>query len=170
MLRHLTEHFLLIFSHIIKSDLHNLVLRGGIDVKKLVAVFAMLALLLSGCSRAEAGQEVPDKCRIVTGIHVTFDDGPLHLERQYTVSSKVRAILNYLRWLDPYGLPEEDPESVSGSSFRITLQYSDGCEKQFVQKADRFLLEDGKPWRRIDPDRAQTLSQILGKMASDERI
>ena len=163
MLRHLTEHFLLIFSHILQCDLRNLILMGGIGVKKLIAVFALFALLLTGCSRAQS----PDKCRIVTGIRVAFEDGPLHTQRQYTTSSKVRAILNYLRWLDPYGRPEEDPETVSGSSFRITLQYSDGCEKHYVQKADRFLLEDGKPWRRIDPTRAQTLSQILGKMASD---
>ena len=126
----------------------------------------LIGLLFTGCSRGNA-QQVPEKCRVVTGVHVVFENGPLHTERQYTASSKVRAILNYLRWLDPYGSPEEDPDAVSGSSFRITLQYSDGCEKNYVQKADRFLLEDGKPWRRIDPTRAQTLSQILGQMASD---
>jgi len=140
-------------------------LKGGIVVKKMIAILALFSLLLTGCNRSNAAQ--PAQCRTVTGIHVTFDNGPLHTERQYTVSSKVRAVLNYLRWLDPYGLPEEDPETVAGSSFQITLQYSDGCEKHYVQKADRFLLEDGKPWRRIDPARAQTLSQILGKMASD---
>ena len=134
---------------------------------RLVAILLLVSLLFTGCSRADSGQQAPDKCRIVTGIHIAFDDGPHHIERQYTVSSKVRAVLNYLRWLDPYGQPEEDPEVVSGSSFQITLQYSDGCEKHYVQKADRFLLEDGKPWRRIDPKRAQTLSQILGKMESD---
>ena len=134
-------------------------------MKKTIAVLLLFTLMLSGCSRGNTA--APDKCRIVTGIHITFDNGPLHTERQYTASSKVRAILNYLRWLDPYGLPEEDPEAVSGSNFHITLQYSDGCEKHYLQKADRFLLEDGKPWRRIDPARAQTLSQILGKMESD---
>jgi hypothetical protein len=143
---------------------------GGIAVKKLIAIFVLISLLFAGCSRAEIGQQAPAQCRTVTGVHVTFDNGPLHTERQYTVSSKVRAILNYLRWLDPYGLPEEDPEMVTGSSFRITLQYSDGCEKNYVQKADRFFLEDGKPWRRIDPTRAQTLSEILGQMASDSGI
>ena len=126
----------------------------------------LMGLLFTGCSRGNA-QQVPEQCRVVTGVHVVFENGPLRTERQYIASSKVRAILNYLRWLDPYGSPEEDPDAVSGSSFHITLQYSDGCEKNYVQKADRFLLEDGKPWRRIDPTRAQTLSQILGQMASD---
>ena len=135
--------------------------------KMLVALILLVSLILTGCNRR---QQAPAQCRVVTGIHVSFDDGPLHMERQYTLSSKVRAILNYLRWLDPYGLPEENPETVSGSSFRITLQYSDGCEKHYLQKADRFLLEDGKPWRRIDPARARALSEILGKMASDGGI
>ena len=80
----------------------------------------------------------------------------------------MRAILNYLRWIDPYGKPEEDPEKVSGSDFQIVVTYSDGCQKTYIQKADRFLLEDGYGWRRIDPARAVTLSQILGKMQSDE--
>ena len=136
-------------------------------MKKLVAIFVLISLLLCGCGRKAT--QVPAQCRTVTGIRITFDNGPLHTERQYTASAKVRAILNYLRWLDPYGLPEEDPETVSGSSFAITLKYSDGCEKHYLQKADRFLLEDGKPWRRIDPARAKTLSQILGQMASDEK-
>ncbi len=137
---------------------------------RFVAILMLISLLFTGCGRADLGAQGPAQCRIVTGIHVTFDDGPFHIERQYTVSSKVRAVLNYLRWLDPYGKPEENPDTVSGSSFQITLEYSDGCEKHYVQKADRFLLEDGKPWRRIDPKRAQTLSQILGKMASDGGI
>ena len=134
--------------------------------KKLIVILLLTGLLFSGCSRENA-QQVPEKCRVVTGIHVVFENGPLQMQRQYTTSSKVRAILNYLRWLDPYGLPKEDPETVSGSSFYITLQYSDGCQKRYLQRADRFLLEDGKPWRRIDPVRAQTLSEILGKMESD---
>ena len=134
--------------------------------KMLIVILLLIGLLFSGCSRGSA-QQVPEKCRVVTGVHVVFENGPLRTERRYTASPKVRAILNYLRWLDPYGLPEENPEAVSGSSFYITLQYSDGCEKQYLQKADRFLLEDGKPWRQIDPIRAQTLSQILGKMDSD---
>lgn len=134
-------------------------------LRKMIAIFIWLSLLFSGCSQGNAAP--PAQCRTVTGIHVTFNNGPLYLERQYSVSSKVRAILNYLRWLDPYGMPEEDPETVSGSCFEITLQYSDGCEKRYLQKADRFLLEEGKPWRRIDPARAQTLSQILGQMPSD---
>jgi len=134
--------------------------------KKRIAIVLLICLLLNGCSRHTTAQE-PVRCRVVTGVHITFDNGPFHEERQYTLSAKVRAILNYLRWLDPYGLPEENPETVSGSSFKITLQYSDGCEKNYVQKADRFLLEDGKQWKRIDPARALALSQILGKMDSD---
>ena len=135
----------------------------------IVALLMLLCLLMGGCSRHGDLPSEPPQCRVVTGIRVTFEDGPLKMERHYTASEKMRAILNYLRWIDPYGRPEEDPETVSGGSFQIVLTYSDGCEKTYVQKADRYLMEDGQDWKRIDPTRALTLSQMLGQMASDEK-
>ena len=135
-------------------------------MKRSVAICLLICLLLSGCSRHDDIQPSP-QCRVVTGVRVTFENEPFRLERYYTSSSKMRAVLNYLRWIDPYGKPEEDPERVSGSNFQIVLTYSDGCEKTYVQKADRFMHEDGQGWKRIDPTRARTLSQILGHMESD---
>lgn len=135
-------------------------------MKKAVLACLCFCLLLGGCSRHTDTTEMP-KCRVVTGVHVVFENEPFRMERNYTTSAKMRAILNYLRWVDPYGKPEEDPETVSGSHFQITVSYSDGCSKTYLQKADRFFLEDGQSWKRIDPARALILSQILGKMNSD---
>ncbi len=81
----------------------------------------------------------------------------------------MRAVLNYLRWIDPYGLPQEDPETAEGSSFRIILSYSDGREKQILQKADRYLWEEGKNWRAIDPEEGAALLQIVSGMTSDTK-
>ena len=134
-----------------------------------ITLIFMLCLLLNGCGRGGDLPSEPLQCRVVTGIRVSFTDGPLQMERYYTASEKMRAVLNYLRWIDPYGRPEEDPETVSGSSYHIVLTYSDGCEKTYEQKADRFMQVDGQGWKRIDPKRALTLSQMLGQMASDER-
>ena len=136
-------------------------------MKKAVFFALCVCILLCGCSQ-DAGDTEPPKCRVVTAVQVTFENAPFRMERYYTESAKMRAILNYLRWIDPYGKPEEDPEKVSGSDFQIVVTYSDGCQKTYIQKADRFFLEDGYGWRRIDPARAVTLSQILGKMQSDE--
>ena len=135
-------------------------------MKKAVAVCLCFCLLLGGCGK-RVDESEPPKCRVVTDIHVTFENSPFRMEWYYNTSMKMRAILNYLRWLDPYGKPEENPEKISGNAFEIVVSYSDGCSKTYIQKADQFFWEDGQGWRRIDPKRALTLSQILGKMQSD---
>ena len=124
---------------------------------------ALILSLLSGCRK----ETEPVRPNVVTGITVTYENGPISARRYYTSSPKMRAILNYLRWIDPYGPPEVDPETVGGSTFSIILSYSNGQEKCYLQKADNYLLEDGLPWRKIDPDRAMTLGKMMGEMESD---
>lgn len=121
--------------------------------------------LLSGCSRLEAS--APSVCRVVTGISVDFENRGLRASRYYTAAEKMQQVLNYLRIIDPYGHPEEDPETAEGSSFRITLSYSDGHQKVYLQKSDRFMKTDNGSWKKIDPDRALELGRILGQLESD---
>ena len=127
----------------------------------LLAVF----FLLSGCSRLETLS--PSVCRVVTGISVDFENRGLRASRNYTAAEKMQQVLNYLRIIDPYGNPEEDPETAEGSSFRITLSYSDGHRKVYLQKSDRFMKTDNGSWKKIDPDRALELGRILGQLESD---
>ena len=79
----------------------------------------------------------------------------------------MRAILNYLRWIDPYGKPEADPETTRGSLYRITLHISDGTETVYLQKADQYMQVGEGPWLTIDPNRAKTLHRIVSEMESD---
>lgn len=130
------------------------------------AAFAVM-LLLCGCGGGGAVLSSSPDCRMVTGVQVHFESGPIRFHRTYTASEKMQQVLNYLRIIDPYGAPEEDPETAEGSSFRIELTYSDGCRKTYLQKGDRFMKAEGGSWKRIDPKRAQELSQILGQMESD---
>lgn len=127
----------------------------------------LYTLSLTGCSRLFHYDSGPAVCRVVEKIEIHFENGPLQFHRMYTASEKMQSILNYLRLIDPYGVPEEDPETTAGSSFRIVMHYSDGCQKTYLQKSDRFLLAEGQPWRKIDPKRAQELSRIVGTMESD---
>ena len=67
----------------------------------------------------------------------------------------------------PYGTPPEDPETVDGSLFRITLSHSDGSTKIYEQKADRYLKAHGKNWQCISSQKALELSILLGQLESD---
>ena len=132
----------------------------------LVVLFClMLGIGLTGCHRSRNPE--PTSLRVVTEITVTYDYGSVHALRSYTHEEKMRQILNYLRQIDPYGDPAENPETADGSDYRITCHYSDGSQKCYRQKGDRYFQGADGIWRNIDPKRAMHLGFILGKMRSD---
>ena len=134
-------------------------------MKKTIVICLLLGLLCTGCGNRMPVTTLPTH-RVVTGIDITFQNGPLYARRIYTSAEKMSAILHYLRFIDPYGTPQEIPEQVKGSEFHILLTYSDGSEKLYRQRADRYLMKDGN-WKCIDPKKAQELSRILSQMESD---
>ena len=137
-------------------------------IAKILFFCAILSIGLSGCRRA--GVSNPTLCRVVTEVTVTYVYGPVHTQRSYTHDEKIRQILNYLRQINPYGDPAENPETADGSDYHITFHYSDGCQESFRQKGDRFLQGSDGVWRNIDPKKAMRLGFILGKMRSDPHI
>ncbi len=132
---------------------------------KLLPAILLPVLLLWGCHLYQKPQ--PPKYQVVTSITVTYQNGKINTWRHYTNTAKIHKILNYLRRIDPYGTPEEDPEAAEGSDFHIILSNSDGSHTTYRQKADRFMQESGGKWKKIDPIKAEELSRILGKMQSD---
>lgn len=131
-----------------------------------VLVLSYMLLLTACCPQQDANTST-DAYRVVTQIHVVYQKDRIVSERKFTVDEKMQQILLYLRQISPYGIPAQDPEEVPGSVFYITLHYSDGTQKVYQQRADRFMRINGGPWKRIDPKRAVKLSQILGMMDSD---
>ncbi len=135
--------------------------------KRLFAVLLCFFMLpLGGCSRHSTGDS-PSALRVVTEIDIAYKNGPLHCRRHYHKDEKMAQILSYLRQISPYGRPQEDPELTDGSLFQISLTYSDGSKKIYEQKADSYLRVNGGPWENIDPQKAETLSQLLGTLPSD---
>lgn len=123
--------------------------------------------ICSGCGRNPAGESSGPVFRVVTQISVFYQSGPITAQRRYTRDDKMQQILNYLRRIDPYGTPLEDPETADGNDFQIELVYSDGSKKQYHQRSNRYLQINGGNWRLIDPKKAEELSQILCAMESD---
>ncbi len=131
-------------------------------MKKIYLLLCGLSLLVLGCQR----QAMPQSS-VVTGISVSVENGGPEIRLEYRAPNKMRAILNYLRWLEPGETAQTDPQALPGTQVRLVMHFSDGREKVYVQKADRFLQIDGNPWQVIDPVKAQTLEKMLGEMAGD---
>ena len=135
--------------------------------EKILILTVSLLLLLSGCTAAPSEDQQKPLYKIVTQITVDYENGPIQATLYYTEDEKMRHILNYLRLIRPYGTPPEDPETVDGSLFRITLSHSDGSTKIYEQKADRYLKAHGKNWQCISSQKALELSILLGQLESD---
>ena len=137
--------------------------------KKIMLIFSLFFIFilpLGGCSRHSSGDSAAP-LRVVTKIDISYKNGPIHCQRHYNDSDKMTHVLNYLRLIDPYGTPEEDPETSVGSLFHIELTYSDGSTKVYQQKSDRYMRIDNGPWKSINPAKAEGLSLLLGQLKSD---
>lgn len=134
--------------------------------KKLFLILLPLALLFAGCCRIfHSPDDVP--YRVVTEVRVTYKNGTLENHRQFFQEEHIRNIVAYLRYIDPYGTPKEDPEQSDGRIFDIRVIYSDGSQRLYEQRADRYMRINGGPWKMIDPQKALTLSGLFGMMPSD---
>ena len=133
---------------------------------KIRIISVPLLFLLAGCCRAiPEAQHTP--YRVVTQIRIIYQNGNSTAERSISTPDKLQSILDYLRQIDPYGTPLENPNEVSGSKFHITVLYSDGTSRLYKQHADRYMSIDDGPWKRIDPEKASELSRLLDTMTSD---
>ncbi len=133
--------------------------------------FSKLFLILIGISIFTAGCSAPKNTSappaLVTAVEVAYDFDTVHLQRKYTDTAKMDAVLYYLYGLSPYGQAKEDPELLPGESCCITLTLSDGQIRTYRQRAGRYLCVDSSPWKTIDPDKAAQLLPLVEKMPSD---
>ncbi len=136
--------------------------------RKVIAVLNLFLLLCNccGCNQQPADSSISG-FRVVTAVTVFYENGPIQALRHYTSDGKMQQILDYLRLISPYGTPGEDPETAAGSDYQIVLSYSDGKQKTYRQKADRFLQGVDGRWQNIDPSQAEDLARILGQLESD---
>lgn len=125
----------------------------------------LLISLLTGCCPLDAPDATP--YRVVTRVDIIYENGAMQLHRQFFREEAIRQILDYLRYVDPYGTPAEDPEQITERSYRITLTYSDGSHYGYQQRADRYFRIGNGAWKCIDPQRALYLSGIIGMMQGE---
>ena len=138
---------------------------------RLKIIYAILPLLLlfSGCCPI-LRQHDDAAYRVVTQVRILYQHGNMETQRDFFREENIRHILEYLRYIDPYGIPREDPELAQGRNFTITLIYSDGSQHIYQQRADQYLRKDGGKWQRIDPQKALILSGLYTMMPSDRPV
>ena len=118
--------------------------------KLLIALVCCFSLM--GCSKQQKS------LHLVTKISITDDKGII---KSFTEPQKMETILYYLRGLDPAGKPGTDPERIIGDAYRIDIEYADGGQSIYRQRANRFLSKDSHPWQTIDPKKAAILRPLL---------
>ncbi len=134
---------------------------------KILLVWLMPLLLLTGCHRSQSASAPPKPISVVTMVHVSCVHDSSTISRQYTQERNMQFVLNYLRLLPFQGSADTDPERVLGDEYRITLQLSDGRIRVYRQRAGRYLSIDCHPWYQTDPEKASSLLPFLQETPSD---
>ncbi|MBE6983015.1 MAG: hypothetical protein E7435_01845 [Ruminococcaceae bacterium] len=132
---------------------------------KLCAMLCLLAVL-SGCGCQKSGPLVT----VVEKVEVVSHHGGEILNRTYTKSGKMTAVLNYLRWLRPAHRADCDPEQIPGDDYTITVTLSDGQQEIYRQKTNGYLQKNDGRWENIDPEKGIMLYEIISQMESDGEV
>lgn len=131
--------------------------------KKIFALLLAL-VLLSGCHQ----KQKTEGWRVVTHITVTCEDNCTLTRRTYFREEKMRPILNALRQLGQRFTPDRDPETLIARTWCITLTHSDGSQRFYRIKGDRYIQENRERWQQTDPQKIMDLDLLFQQMASDD--
>ena len=123
----------------------------------------LLTLLLGGCSV----KETVSSQRVVTEITVTCQQDGTLSRKIYNDANKMRQILNALRQVGQRFDPDIDPEELPLRSYCILLTHSDGTQRIWRTKGDRYIRQCRGPWQQADPKRISQLELILQSLPSD---
>ena len=130
---------------------------------KFLSAFLLVGFLF-GCQ----GQKAPRPlCRVVTRIDIVCQSESEPLQRRYTDEEKMRAVLLYLRLLRVGRPPEEDPDTVTGDVYKITVTLSDGVQRFYTLKDHRFFQKGTNGWLSIPPTQAADLYRLMWFYDSD---
>lgn len=136
-------------------------------MKKLFFFFTVFILSAVIISDSASKHTPPALTRVVTHIDIVSQQENVTVARHYNDQNKMKSVLLYLRLLRPLYTPEEDPDTINGDVYEITLHYSDGQEKTYRQKAHRYISMDRRPWQTVDPDHAAGLYKLMQHYPSD---
>lgn len=133
-------------------------------MRRLAVIF--ISLFLCGCTHyAPPGENHP--VRVVTRIDVTGTQEGILRRYSYSTPDKMRAILSYIRSLEPDRFTPITPDTFRSDAYEIVLIQSDGSKTIYHQIYDEYLQKNDGPWQAIDKARGGSLPQLLALLPSD---
>lgn len=131
-------------------------------MKKWLCV-VLAAILLTGCST----KKHPSGSRVVSQITVSYQENGTNIVKIYTSQYKMRQILNHFRLLGQKYSPGIDPDTLITLVFEVQLAFSDGSQRTYQTRNDRYIRTDDGPWQQTDTGRLQKLNDLLLELPAD---
>lgn len=132
-------------------------------MKKWLCV-ALAVAVLAGCA---AKSPAPGSA-VVYEITVSYFDQDTQILHRYTSQYKMRQILNHLRTLGQKYRPAMDPDTMRTIIFEVRLSFSNGSQRTYHTRDDRYIRTDHGPWQQTDPVRLQALNALLLQLPPDK--
>ena len=123
----------------------------------------LAAVLLAGC----AGRKKPTGGAVVDQITVSYQENGAQITKNYTSQHKMRQVLDQFRLLGQKYTPHMDPDTLRTTVFEVRLMFSDGSQRLYHTRSDRYIRTDNGPWQQTDPVRLQKLNDLLLSLPPD---
>lgn len=130
-----------------------------------IILFFLFLLFPAGCGNKQ--RPVAASSRIVTGIDVYCQKPHGQLKRHYRQPEKIKAVLHYIRLLNPNGPTPVSQEAMQGDFYEIVVHLHDGGMRIHRQRADTFAALHRRYWGRIDRSLGMQLARILALLPGD---
>lgn len=131
-------------------------------MKKWISVI-LTAVMLAGC----APEKMPAGSGVVSQITVTYQENGTQIVKNYTSQHKMRQVLDRFRLLGQKYSPIIDPDTLRSTVFEVRLSFSDGSQRLYHTRSDRYIRTNDGPWQQTDPLRMQELNDLLLHLPSD---
>ena len=127
-----------------------------------ILILTATVLLLWGFSPPESAQPPH------VGVQILVQDEKNRALRRYTQPEKLQKVLLKLRTLGFTGLPETDPEGLLGETLTLQVRLADGSDAVYQLRQGLYFHRDDRPWKKIDPEQALALEDLLQNLPGDE--
>lgn len=132
-------------------------------VRKIVAILLVMVILgmCGGCFHKNPS------VRVVKQISIHWVEDGTEMVRVHQNPEKLHLILNKLRTLGQRFSTDVDPETLEASAVTVTVAFSDGSQRFYQVKPDRFIRVGQNPWQQADPKKVTALRLLLLSLPDD---